>query len=131
MYPNTLNPGQGTGLPDVCLVPTPVGPVATPFVNMATTALGMPLVQNVLIAGAPVHNLSTSILLTSGDEAGLNLGVASGTIKGPTRALTGAFTCLMGGAPVTRMNDTYMGNTTNCMGSYAVPSQLRVQVLSA
>ena len=55
-----LNNGgaQAIASPDVCKVPTPAGPVPTPFVNMGTTQLAAPggLVKKVLVVNMPALN---------------------------------------------------------------------------
>jgi hypothetical protein len=53
----------------------------------------------VLFMCTPAHNMGTSVPMTNGDNAGLATGVASGVVMGPSRHLTGAFTCLVGGLP--------------------------------
>ena len=86
------------------------------------------------IAGQTVtgisHNLSTSVPLTNGDNAGVNMGVASGMVMGPSRHLTGAFTCLIGGAPASRMTSVSLQNSTNCPGARMMPSQVTVLILA-
>jgi hypothetical protein len=49
---------------------------------------------------------------------------------GPSRHLTGAFTCLVGGLPATRMTSMALQNSTNCPGVRVVPSQVKVLVLA-
>jgi hypothetical protein len=92
--------------------------------------MAVPAVYNVLMGGAPAHNMSTLVPLTNGDNAGLAGGVASGTEMGPSRCLTGAFTVLVGGMPVTRLSSVTLQNSTNCPGAAIAPSQTKVLVLS-
>lgn len=135
MFANCQLGGMNMGFPDVCLtpIPTPAGPVPTPipYPNVATAMMGVPAAYNVLFGGGPAHNLLTTIPLTNGDNAGLNMGVASGVVMGPSRGLTGAFKVLVGGMPATRMTSMNLQNSTNCPGVSLVPSQLRVLILSA
>jgi hypothetical protein len=130
MFANTQLAGTDIGFPDVCLTPTPAGPVPVPYPNVAAAQMGVPAVYNVLFMAAPVHNLSTVIPLTNGDNAGLAMGVASGTVMGPSRHLTGAFTVLIGGMPVTRLTSMSLQNSTNCPGVRATPSQTKVLILA-
>lgn len=131
MFANTQLGGLDTGLPDVCLTPAAAGvPVPVPYPNFANGPMGVPAAYNVLISCAPAHNLMTSVPLTNGDNAGVNTGVASGTVMGPSRHLTGAFTCLIGGAPASRMTSVSLQNSTNCPGARMVPSQVTVLILS-
>jgi hypothetical protein len=85
--------------------------------------MGVPAAYNVLTVGAPTHNLMTLIPLSLGDQPGVALGVASGVVMGPTRSLTGAFTVLVDGMPVTRLTSINIHNSTNCPGMRIVPSQ--------
>ena len=61
---------------------------------------------------------------------GVLMGVASETVMGPSRHLTGAFTVLVGGAPATRMTNMSLQNSTNCPGARVVPSQTKVLILA-
>ena len=118
------------GFPDVCLTPTPpvVTPLPYPNVAMGPTAVGA--VYNVLISAMPAHNMSTSIPLTNGDNAGVSMGVASGMVMGPARHLTGSFTVLVGGAPATKLTSSSLQNSTNCPGCRIAPSQVKVLLLA-
>lgn len=131
MFANNQLGGLDTGLPDVCLTPAAAGvPVPIPYPNLASGPMGVPAAYNVLISCAPAHNLSTSVPLTNGDNAGVNTGVASGMVMGPSRHLTGAFTCLIGGAPASRMTSVSLQNSTNCPGARMMPSQVTVLILA-
>jgi hypothetical protein len=130
MFANTQLMGLDTGFPDVCLTPTPAGPVPIPYPNIAAGPMGVPAVYNVLFMCAPAHNMATVIPMTNGDNAGVATGVASATVMGPSRHLTGAFTCLVGGLPVTRLTSMALQNSTNCPGVRVVPSQVKVLVLA-
>lgn len=130
MFGNTQMGGMDTGFPDVCLTPTPAGPVPTPYPNMATGTMGVPAAYKVLFMNAPAHNMSTKIPLTNGDNTGVNTGVASGTVMGPSQHLTAAFTVLVSGMPATRLTSTSLQNNTNCPGARLVPSQTKVLLLA-
>jgi len=130
MFANTQMMGQDLGVPDVCLTPSPAGPIPIPYPNIAMGPTAVPSQVKVLILGAPVHNLSTTIPMTNGDNAGVAMGVASGTVMGPSRHLTGAFTCIVVGAPVSRLTSTSLQNSTNIPGTRIVPSQTKVLVLA-
>jgi hypothetical protein len=130
VFANTQMAGMDMGFPDVCL--TPVGPsvVPIPYPNTAASPMGVPAAYNVLFMAAPAHNLSTVIPLTNGDNAGVATGVASGTVMGPSRHLTGAFSVLVGGMPATRLTSVSLQNSTNCPGMRVVPSQTKVLLLA-
>ncbi|MCC6873372.1 MAG: DUF4150 domain-containing protein [Sandaracinaceae bacterium] len=129
MFAATQMMGTDLGFPDVCLTPTPA-PVPIPYPNVAMGPMGVMPVPNILMSCAPAHNMATTIPLTNGDNAGVNMGVASGMVMGPARHVTAAFTVLTGGLPQTRMTSVAIQNNTNCPGVRLVPSQVRVLVLS-
>jgi hypothetical protein len=129
MFANTQMMGTDIGFPDVCLTPVPV-PTPIPYPNIAMGPMGVPAAYNVLFVGAPAHNMSTSIPLTNGDNAGVALGVASGMVMGPQRHLVGAFTCLIGGMPATRLTSVGITNSTNCPSVRLVPSQPKILILA-
>jgi len=130
MFANTQMMGIDMGFPDVCLTPTPVGPVPIPYPNIAAGPMGVPAAYTVLFMGAPAHNMGTVVPMTNGDNAGVNMGVAAGTVMGPSRHLTGSFTTLVGGMPATRVTSMSLQNSTNCPGMRVVPSQTKVLILA-
>jgi hypothetical protein len=130
MFANTQMMGIDMGFPDVCLTPSPAGPIPLPYPNVAAAPMAVSAVPNVLFMSAPAHNLSTSIPQTNGDNAGLSRGVASGTVMGRSRHMTGSFSVLIGGAPATRLTSVSLQNGTNCPGMRVVPSQVKVLLLA-
>jgi hypothetical protein len=132
MFANSQMMGTDMGFPDVCLTPIPPSPspVPIPYPNIAMGPMAIPNLPTVLIMGMPAHNMTTTIPMTNGDNPGIALGVASGTVMGPSRHLTGAFTVLLHGMPATRMTSVSLQNSTNCPGVRIVPSQPLVLILS-
>jgi hypothetical protein len=130
MFANTQMMGMDFAFPDVCLTPTPAGPVPIPYPNIAMGPMGVPAAYNVLFMCAPAHNLSTTVPLSNGDNAGIATGVASGVVMGPSRPVTGAFTVLVGGMPATRLTSMNIQNSTNAPGARIVPSQTKVLLLA-
>ena len=130
MFGNAQMMGTDTAFPDVCLTPSPAGPVPVPYPNIAMGPMAIPNVPNILFMGTPAHNLGTTIPMTNGDNAGLATGVASGTVMGPSRHLTGAFSVLIKGMPASRMTSMALQNNTNAPGCRVVPSQTKVLILA-
>jgi len=132
MFANTQGGGTDQGLPDVCLTPAPPSPapVPVPYPNVAVGAMGTPAAYNVLLSCTPAHNMGTSVPLSNGDNAGVATGMASGTVMGPARHMTAAFTVLIGGKPATRLTSVTLQNSTNCPGVRLVPSQTKVLLLA-
>lgn len=130
MFANCQIMGTDTGFPDVCLTPAVPSPVPVPYPNIAMGAMAIPNCPTIMMMAAPAHNLGTIIPMTNGDNAGVLLGVASGTVMGPSRHLTGAFTVLLNGMPATRLSSTSLQNSTNCPGVRVTPSQTNVLLLA-
>jgi uncharacterized Zn-binding protein involved in type VI secretion len=130
MFANSQMMGTDMGFPDVCLTPVPPSPVPIPYPNIAMGPTAIPNCPTILIMGMPAHNLGTSIPMTNGDNAGLAMGVASATVMGPSRHLTGAFTVLFNGMPASRLTSVSLQNSTNCPGVRVVPSQPLVLLLA-
>jgi hypothetical protein len=123
--------GMDLGFPDVCLTPAGPAVVPIPYPNIALGPTAIPTAPNVLFAGAPAHNLATTIPMSNGDNAGVGMGVMSGTVMGPVRHVTAAFTVLVGGMPATRLTSLSLHNMTNCpVGVRLVPSQPTVLLLA-
>jgi hypothetical protein len=112
------------GAPDVCLP----GPV--PYPNEASRAMGVAVVDSILMVGGPAHNLGTVVPLSVGDNGGVLGGVASGTMMGPSRRLTGSTTILLKGKPGVRLTSLGPQNNGNCVGTTVVPSQTKVLFLA-
>lgn len=132
MFANTQMGGVDTGFPDVCLTPAPPAPapVPLPYPNIALGPCGAPPYPKVLFMCAPAHNMGTTPTISNGDNAGVATGVASGTVMGPTRHVTAAFTVIVGGMPATRMTSVGIQNSTNCPGCRVAPSQVKVILLA-
>lgn len=129
MFANCQMMGIDTGFPDVCMTPPVAAPI--PYPNIAAGPMGVPAAYNILISVGPAHNMTTTVPMTNGDNAGVMLGVASGMVMGPSRHTTAAFTVLMGCIPATRMTSMQLGNITNSIpGARLVPSQPKVIILA-
>jgi len=130
MFANCQMMGMDLGFPDVCLTPAGPAVVPIPYPNIAMGPTAIPNQVKVFIMAMPAHNLGTQIPLTNGDNAGLATGVASGTVMGPSKHLTAAFTVLFSAMPATRLTSMSLQNNTNAPGVRIVPSQPVVILLS-
>ncbi|WP_084800065.1 DUF4150 domain-containing protein [Bradyrhizobium sp. Ai1a-2] len=124
-------PAQDFAFPDVCN--TPIGPAVMPFpypnINMSTMA--NPTQFRCLIMCMPAHNLTTERTISTGDNAGVALGVISGMVMGPGRAMTGSSNLFIGGPPAAKMGmaTKQNGASPNAFGMSISPSQTRVMSL--
>ncbi len=75
--------GQCFAFPDVCNVPSPAGPVPTPFPNTAECRNASDTVATVLIGNKETLVETSRIPTSSGDEPGAAGGVVSGVFRGP------------------------------------------------
>ncbi|WP_028321013.1 DUF4150 domain-containing protein [Desulfatiglans anilini] len=133
MFANTQMMGMDMAFPDVCLTPAPPAPpIPVPYPNIAMGPTANPgtACKKTFIMCMPAHNLGTMIPMTNGDNPGVSMGVASGTVMGPQRHLTGAFTVLFEGMPATRLTSASIQNSTNAPGMRLVPSQTKVILLA-
>ncbi|MBI6550372.1 DUF4150 domain-containing protein [Xenorhabdus lircayensis] len=133
MFANTQGGGSDMATPDTCLTPAPPGaPVSMVYVNTTQGTNGISAsTSNILFMGSPAHNTATTIAMTNGDNAGINLGVASGTVMGTSRHTVGANSVLIKGLPATRMSSPTMQNSTNAIGARTSPSQTKVDISGA
>ncbi|MDR0217523.1 MAG: DUF4150 domain-containing protein [Enterobacteriaceae bacterium] len=128
MFANTQGGGLDFAAPDVCLTPAGPAVVPVPYPNTAQGNTATPNVPNILFVGSPVHNLATITPMTNGDNAGVNMGVASGTVMGSSRHTQGANSVLIKGSPITRLSSMTSQNSTNSVGSRIAPSQTKVLI---
>ncbi len=131
MFANTSLCVLNFAFPDVCQVPTPAGPVPTPFPNFALSITHIPSQFVVVIGGGLAENLLTQGTISNGDEPGVALGVVSGTVMGPDRYFLGSFKVIIGCAFVTRLTSLtgQNGLIGNMVGMSITPSQICVIVL--
>jgi hypothetical protein len=129
MFGNTQMAGTDFGMPDVCLTPIGGTPTPIPYPNIGMGPMGVPAAYKVLFMCAPAHNLGTVVVMTNGDNPGVAMGVASGTVMGPSRHVTAAFTMLLCGLPATRLTSVSLQNSTNVPGMRVAPSQVKVIIL--
>lgn len=129
MFANTNLGVMNFAFPDVCLTPTPAGPIPIPYPNIALSTTHVPSVVNVLIGGGLAENLMTAGTVSNGDNAGVAMGVASGMVMGPDRPMLGSFKTLIGGAPATRLTTMTIQNSTNAPGMSLTPSQFKLLLL--
>lgn len=134
MFQLTMCEGLNFGFPDVCLTPTPVGPIPIPYPNisMSTVALPPTVNLNILVDGTPTLNMASEIPISIGDEPGVNLGVMSGMVMGPTEFILGSETLMLEGVPAVKLTSltAQNGELMNAPGMSLTPSQVTMIVLS-
>ena len=131
MFMLTMGAGTELGFPDVCLTPLAAGaPVPIPYPDTGETITSAPAAYNVLIDCMPVINQMSEGLVSAGDDAGVELGVASHMISGETIHIVGCFTIFVDGMPAQRLTSVTgqncMGVMPNSPGMCIAPSQVTV-----
>jgi hypothetical protein len=117
--------------PDVCKLPTPVGPIPIPLVNISISITHVPTALRTFVGIGFAENILTMGTVSNGDEAGCALGLISQLIVGPDRYYTCSFKVFFGAAPATRLTSItgQNGLLPNCIGISLVPGQFRVLLL--
>ncbi|OUU01730.1 MAG: hypothetical protein CBB92_03200 [Flammeovirgaceae bacterium TMED32] len=113
---------------DPCFTPPALAPI--PYPNIAVTSSSIPAAFNVFTVCAPQLNMLASVPVSTGDNTGVGMGVASGLVAGPQKYTLGCFTTLISGSPAVNMTKMTIQNSTNAVGLNCVPSQPRVLILS-
>jgi hypothetical protein len=133
MFQLTMGCGMDFAFPDVCLTPTPVGPVPIPYPNMAYSVTSSPAAYNILVECMPALNQLSEGLVSVGDQPGVALGVVSHLEAGEAAYLLGCFTIFVDGPPAQRLTSVTgqnaMGMLPNAPGMCSVPSQFTVLTL--
>lgn len=132
MFINTNLGVMNFGFPDVCK--TIIGPaiVPLPYPNIAISVTHIPSQFKVIIGGGLAENLITSGTVSTGDEAGLAMGLISQIDIGPDRPFLGSFKVMIGGMFSTRLTSIQGQNGIPCntIGISITPSQIRVMALT-
>lgn len=130
MFAVTLAGGQCMATPDVCQVPTPLGPVPTPFPNVGMPPMGNSPTTKVLVSGMPALTKASKIPLTNGDQAGTAGGVVSGKVMGEVEFIAGSTKVKFEGQAAIRLSTPTKQNAGNTVGAVLAPSQTKVVIVS-
>src|SRR5262245_35369611 len=131
MFANTNLCVLNFSFPDVCKVPTPVGPIPLPFPNFACSATHVPSQFCVIIGGGLAENLLTLGTISLGDNVGVLGGVVSQEDMANDRYVLGSFKVCIGGIFAVRLTSltTCNGFIGNMVGLTLTPSQVCVLVV--
>ena len=105
--------GITTCFPDVCKTPTPAGPVPIPYPNIAMSSDTSKGASSVKCDGNPTCVKDSNFMISTGDEAGAALGVASNKIKGKAEFVNFSFDVKFEGKNVARAMDLMLHNDKN------------------
>ncbi len=102
--------GIATMFPDVCKTPSPAGPVPIPYPNVAQSSDTADGSSTVKVDGNPIMLKSSNYRMSTGDEAGAAMGVASNKIKGKAEPILYSFDVKVDGGNVFRLTDMMLQN---------------------
>jgi len=105
--------GITPAFPDLCLTPSPAGPVPIPYPNIAQSSDTSSGTTKVKCDGQSVCVQDSSFSMSTGDEAGAAGGVASGKIKGKAEFINYSFDVKFEGKGVARAFDLMLHNDKN------------------
>lgn len=115
--------GMNFGFPDVCLTPTPAGPVPIPYPNFALNAQAVGFSPVVKVSGVHALNMGSTIPMTFGDDAG----VAHPVFKQMGAYIMGNPIVKIDKLPAINLTSLTTGNAANnAMGMVVVPSAVNV-----
>jgi len=105
--------GITTAFPDVCKTPSPAGPIPIPYPNIAQSSDASKTAKKVKCDGNAVCVSDSNFMMSSGDEAGAAMGVASNKIKGKAEFVNYSFDVKVEGKGVPRAFDLMLHNDKN------------------
>lgn len=106
--------GVTIAFPDVCKTPAPPAPpIPIPYPNIAKSSDTAQGTTSVKCDGNPVCVKDSNFMLSTGDEAGSLLGVASNKIKGKAEFVNVSFDVKFEGKGVARAFDPMLHNDKN------------------
>lgn len=108
--------GMSIAFPDVCLTPSPAGPMPIPYPNIAKSSDVSGGPTSVKVDGAMPATKDAQYSKSTGDEAGSAGGVASGRMKGPAEFMLYSFDVKFDGQNVCRLGDMLFHNGKNTVG---------------
>ncbi len=104
--------GTSIAFPDICLTPIVV-PVPIPYPNIAVSSDLDKGAKTVTADGNPIGHEKSIFAKSTGDEAGSNTGVASGTVADKAEFISFSFDVQVEGKGVVRAMDLMIHNSKN------------------
>lgn len=138
MFPaSTMAGGQCMGMPDTCLTPAPPAPnpIPIPYPNISMCMQSNPssCTKKVKVANMPAVVVNSQIMMSNGDEAGVNGGVVSHQNMGPTKFKRGSMKVKFESKNACFITSTVGQNGNNAnmpAGAQVAPSQVTVLIAS-
>ncbi|MEO5989142.1 MAG: DUF4150 domain-containing protein [Candidatus Eisenbacteria bacterium] len=107
--------------PDACKTPSPAGPVPIPYPNIAMSSDTADGSTTVKVDGNPIMLQGSNFKMSSGDEAGAAMGVASNKIKGKAEPVNQSMDVKVDGKGVFRLTDPMTHNAGSTPNGGGLP----------
>ena len=114
--------GMTQWFPDACKTPTPAGPVPIPYPNIAMSTDTADGSTTVKVDGNPIMLQGSNYKMSSGDEAGSAMGVASSKIKGKAEPVNQSMDVKVDGKGVFRLTDPMTHNAGSTPNGGGTPT---------
>jgi hypothetical protein len=108
--------------PDVCKTPSPGGPIPIPYPNIAMSSDTADASTTVKNDGNPIMLKGSNYKMSTGDEAGSAMGVASNKIKGKAEPVNTSFDVKADGKGVYRLTDPMTHNAGSTPNGGGTPT---------
>lgn len=113
--------GMTQWFPDVCKTPSPAGPVPIPYPNIAMSSDTADGTTTVKVDGNPIMMQGSNFKMSTGDEAGAAMGVASNKIKGKAEPVNQSMDVKADGKGVFRLTDPMTHNSGSTPNGGGLP----------
>ena len=114
--------GMTQWFPDVCKTPSPAGPIPIPYPNIAMSTDTADGSTTVKVDGNPIMLQGSNYKMSSGDEAGSAMGVASSKIKGKAEPVNQSMDVKADGKGVFRLTDPMTHNSGSTPNGGGTPT---------
>jgi hypothetical protein len=113
------------GFPDVCLTPSPAGPLPVAYPNLSAEATDPPIAARINMGGGVPGTIADIGTVSMGDQTGVT-GVASGTVMMGAHGLVGNPKLLLECMPAKNWVTPHISNSTNCPAFTVLPGEFKV-----
>lgn len=114
--------GMTQWFPDACKTPTPGGPIPLPYPNIAMSTDTADGSTTVKVDGNPIMLQGSNYQMSTGDEAGSAMGVASNKIKGKAEPVNESMDVKVDGKGVFRLTDPMTHNAGSTPNGGGTPT---------
>ncbi|MBU6440906.1 MAG: DUF4150 domain-containing protein [Betaproteobacteria bacterium] len=128
MYALTLEGGQCLAAADLCLTPTPGGPVPVAYPDTGLPGMAANTCTKVFVRGVAALHKASRIAPSNGDQAGTGGGVISASVMGSVSFAQASRIVRLQGHPAVRLGDATRHNDGNAGGAVVQPGQIQLSI---